>query len=66
VIRQVCKDCNESIFAVHNFANENVTFEIPEAIELPLTDLITREEVCADRQVTLEPYQVAWLKGPVS
>ena len=65
-IRQICRDCNESILAVHNFSSENVIFEVPETVELPLTDLITREEVCSERKVTLEPYQIAWLKGAAS
>ena len=65
-IQQICPHCNESIFAVHNFSNEAVTFEIPEAITLPLTELISREEVAKERSVTLEPYQIAWYKGACS
>ena len=65
-IQQVCRDCNESIFAVHNFCAEAVTFEIPEAVTLPLTDLISREEIAKERTVTLEPYQIAWYKGACS
>ena len=65
-VRQVCRDCNESIFAVHNFADEAVTIEIPEAIELPLTELLSRASLLSDRRVTLEPYQVAWYKGNIN
>ena len=65
-VRQICRDCNESIFAVHNFSGEEVSFEIPEEIALPLTELLTREEMATQRSVTLGPYQVAWYKGPVS
>ncbi len=65
-VRQLCRDGNESILAVHNFRNEPVTFEFPEAIAFPLTELLSREELATRRSVTLEPYQIAWYKGPVT
>lgn len=62
-VLQVCPDCEESILAVHNFADTPVSFTIPEEVALPLTELLSQETLAHERTVTLEPYQIAWYKG---
>lgn len=63
VLEQVCQKSKERILAVHNFAHEKVTFMIPEAITLPLHDLLSSYKVLKSREVVVEPYQMMWLKG---
>jgi len=53
----------ERVLALHNFSDKAVTCTIPEEILLPLNDLISAYEVDTTREVTLEPYQMMWLKG---
>jgi sucrose phosphorylase len=71
-IDQVCNNNEHRILALHNFSNENVTIEIPKDIKLPLCDVINAN--CRNflydnkienqtREITLEPYQIIWLKG---
>jgi len=63
VIQQACSENKEYVFAIHNFSNEEVKCTIPDEISLPLKDLLSSYEVDSTRQVTLEPYQMRWLKG---
>ena len=63
VVQQACSDNKEYVFAIHNFSNEQVKCIIPDEITLPLKDLLSSYEVDQTRQVTLEPYQIMWLKG---
>jgi sucrose phosphorylase len=63
VVQQACSDNKEYVFAIHNFSNEQVKCIIPDEITLPLKDLLSSYEVDQTRQVTLEPYQMMWLKG---
>ncbi len=65
VIDQICQECQGRVLAVHNFSDKPVTFEIPEHITLPLSDLLSRNEISRERHVTIEPYQVAWYKGKI-
>lgn len=71
-IEQICNRQEHRILALHNFSNETIDLEIPEDIALPLCDLINSN--CRnflydnkiknqDRKITLEPYQIMWLKG---
>jgi len=62
-IEQVCSQCNERILAVHNFSDEEVGFELPESVTLPLSELLTRVDVGTQRRLSLAPYQIAWYKG---
>ncbi|MEA3373507.1 MAG: alpha-amylase family glycosyl hydrolase [Campylobacterota bacterium] len=62
-IHQVSNQNSESILAIHNFSNEPVTCTIPESVPIPLKDLLSRVEVSDNREITLEPYQIVWLKG---
>lgn len=71
-IEQFSKDKEERILAIHNFANEEVTFEVPEHITLPLCDILSAncsqyecEECQVKKEIKLEPYQIMWLKGKV-
>jgi len=63
VIQQACSDNQEYVFAIHNFSNEEVKCTIPDEITLPLKDLLSSYEVDQTRLVTLQPYQMMWLKG---
>jgi sucrose phosphorylase len=65
-IQQICENCNESIFAIHNFSSESVELELPEEIQLPVSNLLMHDEVHERRSITLEPYQMAWYKGTVT
>jgi hypothetical protein len=59
------RDINEEerVLALHNFSDETVACSIPEEILLPLNDLLSAYEADTARKVTLEPYQMMWLKG---
>ncbi len=63
VIERNSIDKKESVLAIHNFANETVSFTIPEDITLPLNDILSSYAVDKTRKVTLEPYQMMWLKN---
>jgi len=62
-IQQACNENKEYVLAIHNFSNEQVKCTIPDEITLPLKDLLSSYEVDQTRIVTLEPYQMMWLKG---
>ena len=74
-IDQVCNNNDERILALHNFSADNVTVQIPKDIILPLCDVINSN--CRNflydnkvenqtSEITLEPYQIMWLKGKVN
>jgi sucrose phosphorylase len=53
----------ERVLALHNFSDEAVTCALPEEMMLPMNDLLSPFYVDTAREVTLEPYQMMWLKG---
>lgn len=63
VVDQSCCEEKEYVLALHNFSNESVTVTIPDAFNLPLKDLLSTYEVDTAKEITLEPYQMMWLKG---
>jgi len=72
VIDQIARDNKERILAIHNFSNEEVTVAVPENITSPLCDILSancNQYECDDcksrREITLEPYQMMWLKGEI-
>jgi sucrose phosphorylase len=52
----------EHVFIVHNFTNERLTCTIPDEIPLPLSDLLSPFELDETRELSLEAYQMMWLK----
>ncbi len=62
VIERNSLDKKERVLAIHNFANKTVCFTIPDSILEPLNDILSSYEVDKTRKVTLEPYQMMWLK----
>jgi len=69
VVDQKCSKNIERIITIHNFSNEEVICTLPKNIPLPLYDIIslnstvyTQEDYGKDRKITLEPYQMIWLK----
>ncbi len=63
VLEQGCVNHEEFILVIHNFSDETVTCKIPDEITFTLSDLLSPYEVDETRKVTLEPYQMMWLKG---
>lgn len=58
------------ILALNNYSNEKVTITLPEEIKLPLCDILSSnfcDESTEKNEVTitLEPYQIMWLKGKI-
>ena len=69
-VDQKCSNNVERIIAIHNFSNEEVTCILPDNIPLPLYDILSLnskvysfEEYGDKRKITLEPYQMVWLKS---
>jgi sucrose phosphorylase len=62
-IEQGSYDKPDRVLALHNFSNETVTCSIPDSVSLPLNDLLSPLVLNDTREVTLEPYQMMWLKG---
>lgn len=72
VVDQISRDNKERILAIHNFSNEEVTVAVPENITSPLCDILSAncnqyecDDCKARREITLEPYQMMWLKGEI-
>ncbi len=61
-VNQTCDRDHEHILAIHNFSDKIVECEIPANIMLPLEDILTSTSI-NDHKITLEPYQMMWLKG---
>jgi len=60
----------DRILALNNYSNEEVTITLPKEIKLPLQDILCSnfcEENSEKKEltITLEPYQVMWLKGKI-
>lgn len=73
-VDQQCCGNKERILAIHNFSDQEVSCTIPEDILLPLCDIVTstchnfsydNSKHKQSREVTLEPYQIMWLKGKI-
>ncbi|WP_033194572.1 alpha-amylase family glycosyl hydrolase [Ochrovirga pacifica] len=70
-VDQHAKEENERIVAIHNFAAEEVVVSLPDSISLPLTNLLATgiadfpptDAKVTGRTLTLQPYQMLWLKG---
>ncbi len=63
VIDQRCCDNREYIVVLHNFSNEEVTVQLPDDFIDPLHDLLSSFTLDETREITLQPYQMMWLKG---
>ncbi|MDO6737872.1 alpha-amylase family glycosyl hydrolase [Wenyingzhuangia sp. 2_MG-2023] len=63
VVDQYSVDGKERVLAVHNFSDEVVDCVLPETITFPLKDLLNSETSLATATITLQPYQMMWLKG---
>ncbi len=61
-IYQHSLDKTESILALHNFSNDKINFKLPQRFQKSLKDLLSNAKLEPDEEVTLEPYQVMWLK----
>ena len=64
-VDQFSIDRSERILAIHNFSSERVTCMLPEDIVLPLDDILSSLEVENTNSVTLEGYQMVWLKSKI-
>lgn len=61
-ILQHSLDESESILALHNFSNDTISFLLPKIFTKELKDLLSNENIKQDEDVTMEPYQMMWLK----
>lgn len=64
-VDQFSLDHSERILAIHNFSSESVTCALPDDVVLPLDDILSSLEVENTNSVTLEGYQMVWLKGKI-
>lgn len=60
----------DRILAINNYSNEEVTLTLQKEIRLPLHDILSsnfNDESSEKKEltITLEPYQVMWLKGKI-
>lgn len=58
------------ILALNNYSNEKVTITLPKEIKLPLCDILSssfsdQSTEKNELTITLEPYQIMWLKGKI-
>lgn len=65
VVEQICRENRQRIVAVHNFSDEVVSCTLPESVRFPLHDLLASHQEYMTPQLTLQPYQMMWLKGSV-
>lgn len=63
VIKKYSFDKKEYILAIHNFSNERVVVSLPDDINSPLCDLLSTYNIKIEKQITLQPYQIIWLKN---
>jgi len=61
-IMQYSLDKEESILALHNFSNIDITCSLPKSFQDPLKDLLSKSVIGVGKKIKLEPYQVMWLK----
>jgi glucosylglycerate phosphorylase len=71
-IDQQCCGNVDRVIAIHNFSDETLTCKLPEDISSPLCDILTAncsvypsENYEQRSEITLEPYQIMWLKGRI-
>jgi len=70
IIDKLTSDKKSRILAINNYANEKITITLPKEIKLPLCDILS-SNFCDESNekkeltITLEPYQVMWLKGKI-
>lgn len=62
-VHQYSLDKKESILAIHNFSNDTINFNLPKNFVYPLTDLLTELVISSGEIITIEPYQMMWLKN---
>jgi sucrose phosphorylase len=62
-ILQYSRDEQESILALHNFSDKSVEVTLPEMINTEVRDLILDTPYTLPNTITLEAYQVMWLKS---
>jgi len=56
-------DEKESILALNNFSNDTISITLPESINYPVEDLLSEQRVDKPSKISLDPYQVLWLKN---
>ena len=61
VIYQKSLDEKESIYALHNFSHDTISFSLNEITET-FSDLLSDLEVSPNEKITMTAYQVMWLK----
>jgi sucrose phosphorylase len=61
-ILQHSLDKTESILALHNFSNDRIRFDLSDRFTNDFKDLISVKTIKADEDITLEAYQLMWLK----
>jgi len=62
-ILQYSVDLKESVLAIHNFSNATIALDLPQDIHYPLEDLMSDIKITKAQQISVEPYQVLWLKN---
>ena len=62
VILQHSLDESENILALHNFSNDIITVVLPDVFEKELQDLLSDESFARGADVSMQPYQMMWLK----
>ncbi len=60
-IKRYAAEENESILALFNFTGESVETALPGKYTDHLVDIITHTKINS-QDLTLEPYQIVWLK----
>jgi glycosidase len=61
-IKRYAEDENESILALFNFVCESVEITLPNENSEHLVDIITHAKINS-KNISLEPYQIVWLKN---
>ena len=60
-VRQYAEDENESILALHNFADHEVEVDLRQVTSETLIDIIAHN-IGIKNKVTIQPYDILWLK----
>ena len=61
-ILQKSLDESENILALHNFSYDIICFMLPEVFIKDLQDLLSDASVKPSETITMQPYQIMWLK----
>lgn len=61
-ILQYSLDESENILALHNFSHDIISFVLPEVFIKDLQDLLSDANVKPSETITMQPYQIMWLK----